>query len=199
MTLIVGLGHVAQTGKDTAAAVLVKELGFTKFGFADPLVQLAMEADPLVTAGTRTVNTAIGHGRFAHTVKGLGYEGAKGTYPEVRRFLQNLGVGARKVFGQDFWVEQLMAQIARKNPPKVVISDVRFENEALAIRKAGGVVVRIDRPGKVASGHVSETELVDFDFDKVIANATTIEDFQANVVTYVEGLFDGVPTKIDFT
>jgi hypothetical protein len=60
--------------------------------------------------------------------------------------------------------------------------------------------VRIDRPGCEPGGHVSNTELADYDFDKVIANATTVEEFEAAVLEYASGLLtDGVPVKMDFT
>lgn len=180
MTKIIGLGHVARVGKDTAAEGLVRELGFTRLGFADPLKELALAADPLITSSTRTVNVQAGHGRLAWTVAGMGWENAKNTYTEVRRFLQNLGLGARTVFGEDFWVEQTLRKAERHQ--RVVIPDVRFTNEADAIKAAGGIVIRIDRPGHVAAGHVSETELVDYDFDHVMANDGTALDLQVAVL-----------------
>lgn len=191
-TLIIGIGHVKRTGKDTAAAVLQEEFGFVRYAFAGPLLELAMEADPLVTSATRTVNTQVGHGRFAHTVRGLGYEAAKNTYPEVRSFLQKLGVGARKVFGENFWVDQLMGQISRRPVNRVVVPDVRFINEAEAIKAAGGVVVRVDRPGFTASGHVSETELLGYEFDHVLVNDGTLEQFKDLVRRFATGFLGGV-------
>lgn len=182
---IVGLGHVAQVGKDTAAAALCRDLGFVKVGFADQLRELAMKADPLVTSSVRTINKDVGHGRYAWVVQGMGYEPAKNTYPEVRRFLQNLGAGAREVFGLDFWIDQAMAR-ARKYE-RVVIPDVRYLNEAESIHAAGGVLIRIDRPGKVAHGHVSETELAGWDgWDETFVNATDVQALQANVVAFVK-------------
>ena len=182
--MIIGIGHVARTGKDTAAEALVRELGFKRVGFADPLKALAFEADPLITSNTRTVNISVGHGRLAWTVKGLGWEEAKNTYPEVRKFLQNLGIGARKVFGEDFWVERTLREASRHQD--VVIPDVRFENEADAIQAAGGILIRIDRPGHVAGGHVSETELVDYPFDHVVSNEGSIEDLQSRMIELVQ-------------
>lgn len=191
--MIIGIGHVARTGKDTAAEGLVRDLGYTKLSFAEPLKRLALEADPLITSATRTVNTASGHGRFAWTVKGMGWEDAKNSYPEVRRFLQNLGLGARKVFGEDFWVDRALAEAAKHQ--NVVFSDVRFVNEADAIRAAGGKVIRIDRPGHVGQGHISETELADYDFDQVIANDGAVWDLQAAVVDYAKFLEKKVPKR----
>jgi hypothetical protein len=183
--MIIGTGHVARAGKDTAAEGLIRDLGYQRMSFAAPLKELALKADPLITSATRTVNTQAGHGRLKWTVQGLGgWDAAKDTYPEVRKFLQNLGLGAREVFGEDFWVDMALKQAERYE--NVVFTDVRFINEADAIKAAGGKVVRIDRPGFVAAGHVSETELLGYDFDHVIVNDGTVVDLQLKLVDYAK-------------
>lgn len=188
--LIVGIGHVARTGKDTAALALCRDLQFVRKGFADQLKELALVADPLVTSATRTVNTNIGHGHLAWVVQGLGgWEPAKDNYPEVRKFLQRLGDGGRTVFGEDFWIDQLMRSI--QSEPRVVIPDVRYPNEAEAIKAAGGVVIRINRPGVVGGGHVSETALAGWTgWDEEFTNGSDIQTLQSNVVAYVRNLIE---------
>ena len=182
---IVGIGHVARTGKDTAAEALCRDLGFVRKGFADQLKELALAADPLVTSSTRTVNTDIGRGRLNWMVRSMGgWDQAKDTYPEVRRFLQDLGQGGRTVFGENFWIDRLMESLG--DAERVVIPDVRHPNEADAIKAAGGVLIRINRPGRVASGHISETALVDYNFDEEFNNDRSIADLQATVVAWVK-------------
>lgn len=191
--LIVGIGHVARVGKDTAATALCRDLGFVRLAFADQLKELALEADPLVTPAVKVVNTASGHGHLAWVVAGLGgFDAAKDTYPEVRKFLQRLGVGCRKVFGEEFWIDRLLERAA--GHPRVVIPDVRFANEAAAIKARGGVVIRINRPGYVAAGHVSETELSDWDFDEEFLNVGSVVELQVAVAGYVRNLLEaGTP------
>jgi hypothetical protein len=187
--LIVGIGHVARVGKDTAATALCRDLGFVRLAFADQLKELALEADPLVTPAVKVVNTASGHGHLAWVVAGLGgFDAAQDTYPEVRKFLQRLGVGCRRVFGEDFWIDRLLERAA--GHPRVVIPDVRFANEAAAIKARGGVVIRINRPGHVAAGHVSETELCDWDFDEEFSNVGSVAELQAAVGGYVRNLLE---------
>lgn len=62
--------------------------------------------------------------------------------------------------------------------PNWVISDVRFKNEAKAIKDKGGILIRVDRPGFEETGqHLSETALDDYDgFDHIIMNDGTVED-----------------------
>lgn len=183
--MIVGIGHVQRVGKDTAAEALCRDLGFVRKGFADPLKDLAFATNPLVTSGTRTVNTDVGHGRLQWVVQGCGgWEQAKNTYPEVRVFLQNLGQAARRVFGETFWIDRMFDKVGPAD--RIVVPDVRYRNEADEIRARGGVLIRINRPGRVAAGHVSETELVDFDWDEEFDNKGSIADLQATVVAFVK-------------
>jgi hypothetical protein len=184
MGLIVGIGHVARTGKDVAANALSRDLGFQRRAFADKLKELALLADPLITTQVATANIAVGRGRMDWVVKGMGWDEAKAVYPEVRRFLQELGTGARQVFGEDFWVKQAVEGIGKAN---VVFSDVRFHSEVDAVHALGGKLIRIDRPGRVAEGHISETALSNFDgWDAVIQNTGTVQDLETAVVNQVK-------------
>lgn len=185
MSLVVGIGHVARVGKDVAAKALSRDLGFQRRAFADKLKELALQADPLVTTQIQTTNVGAGRGRLSWVVQGMGWEEAKNVYPEVRKFLQDLGVGARAVFGETFWVDQAMADV--KKGQDVVFSDVRFHSEAEAIQALGGKLIRIDRPGRVAEGHVSETALAGWDgWDAVITNSGSIPSLEAAVVNQVK-------------
>lgn len=67
--------------------------------------------------------------------------------------------------------------------PNWVITDVRFPNEAEAIKEHNGITIRInrglvERTGKMIQGpeHISETALDDAKFDYVIENNGTIEE-----------------------
>jgi hypothetical protein len=195
--MIVGIGFNMRVGKDTAAMALSRELGFKRVGFADALKELALRADPLITTGNRAVNIGVGHGRLKWTVQGLGgWDKAKETYPEVRTFLQNLGLGAREVFGDDFWTNQVMAPAVSRDRAGLhtVIPDVRFLNEAEAIKEAGGFLIKLTRPGYGGDGHVSETQLAEYDgWDVVIENTGSIVELEASVIQTVR---DAMPPKM---
>lgn len=182
--MLIGLGHVAQVGKDVSARALVRDLQFEQRAFADPMRELALKLDPLVTASIQSINIGTGAGRLEHVVGGMGWEGAKAAYPEVRRILQALGTGARELFGEDFWVDLALKDL----PERCVISDVRFPNEAEAIHAAGGKLIKIDRPGRKPQGHISETALADFDdWDLVVTNDQGILELEQEIVMAVKG------------
>ena len=178
------MGSGKQVGKDTSADALCRDLNFRKVAFADVLRDLAMEIDPIITSSPQSVNMGIGRGRLAWAIQGLGYENAKQTYTEVREFLQRLGLACRNQFGEDFWVEQAFKDVDPDD--NVVFSDVRFENEAQAIRDAGGILIKVIRPGFNGDDHVSENALGDWDdWDLEVNNTGSITDLQSEVVGFV--------------
>lgn len=107
----------------------------------------------------------------------LGYEWNNMT---VRDFLQKLGTDAlRDGLHTNTWINALMADYVgmydldtdRTTWPKWIITDTRFPNEAEAIKKAGGIIIRINRPNVTPiNNHPSEISLDDWKFDHVIDN-----------------------------
>ncbi|MER5638414.1 hypothetical protein ABT095_15815 [Kitasatospora sp. NPDC002227] len=172
----------ARSGKDTAAARLTGEHLYTRVAFADPLKDLALSVDPIVSAEP-------GHfgylpTRLSAVVKREGWERAK-SRPEVRRTLQHLGQAIRDV-DPFFWVSIALSKLdvaSRWNLP-VVVTDCRYRNEADELRARGFLIVRIVRPDlseQPGSEHVSETELDDYPEDAVIHNSSTLQDLWAQL------------------
>jgi hypothetical protein len=183
--LIVGIGHKKRRGKDTAANPLVRELGFTKIGFADALKKLAYASNPVVTPEPGLQNTRVGFNRLATLVDRYGWEYVKDHYPLARQFLQDLGQAGRSTFGDYFWFHQWKESL--EDIENVVVPDVRFWNEAIALRKLGAVLIRIDRvlPG-AADGDISEHDLNEFDdWDLIIPNNGTIDELERTVLDFV--------------
>ena len=101
----------------------------------------------------------------------------------VREFLQKLGTAVRKEIDPDFWVKALFNTYHKGN---VIIADVRFPNEAEAIKERGGILIRIERPGAGAGEHVSETALDDYTgWNIIIDNVGTLEDLFNTVKFHV--------------
>lgn len=117
-----------------------------------------------------------------------------------RDFLQKLGTEAvRNNVHRDAWVLATMAgykphvvlrdthyagesihagMLAERRDvwPNWIITDVRFENEARAVRNAGGILVRMHRHKEPSSTHSSETSLDNYPFDVVVNNTGTEEE-----------------------
>lgn len=100
----------------------------------------------------------------------------------VREFLQTLGTNAlRDQLHEDVWINALFSDF--DDSKNWLITDVRFPNEAKAIKEKGGIVVRIDR-GLSADEHPSETALDDYEFDYVIPNKGTIEELLEEIIKF---------------
>jgi hypothetical protein len=110
-----------------------------------------------------------------------GWEGLKDRSPDIRGLLQRFGTEiGREMFSEDFWVDYALNSIP--DGGKAVISDVRYPNEADAIRQLGGKVYRVERDGVFAANeHASEHALDAYKFDGKIQNNGTIQGLQQNV------------------
>lgn len=95
-----------------------------------------------------------------------------------REILQAVGTDvARNICSETYWIdlaeEVLKSWIARKE--NVIISDVRFQNEADLIKKLGGEVIEITRKTeKDEDNHISENTTLDI--SKKVCNNTSIEE-----------------------
>ena len=64
-----------------------------------------------------------------------------------REILIHIGTPGFRRIDPEVWIKYLMRSVALHPDACHVISDVRFPNEAKAILDAGGVVLRVTRPG----------------------------------------------------
>ena len=167
--MIIGLSGYAQSGKDTVAELLCLNYRYHRRSFADPMREALMRLNPIV-----------GHEPLAHLVNDYGWDVAKSN-PEVRRLLQVFGTEVgRQMFGENFWVDIALAGLNSNH--RVVLSDVRFPNEAQAIVDKGGQVWRVQREGhKPVNLHTSETAMDNWRFDDVILNHGSLDDLADEV------------------
>jgi len=109
----------------------------------------------------------------------------------VRDFLQKLGTDAlRTGLHTNVWVNALMADYKlieygddeQGHYPNWIITDVRFPNEAQAIKDKGGIIIRVDRTGgKPINNHLSEIGLDGWKFDYKIANVSGIFELKESI------------------
>ncbi|MFJ2407118.1 hypothetical protein ACIOUE_38125 [Streptomyces xanthochromogenes] len=170
----------ARSGKDTAAARLVQRYAFVRVAFADPLRESAMALDPIVGADTSAYGALPI--RLSDLVKRYGWERSKTEFPEVRRTLQRLGEAVREN-DPDYWLRLALDKIrtADRWGIPVVVTDCRYPNEFDALRAAGALLVRVDRPAldehqDQAAGHISETALAGYPVDAVLTNGGTVAE-----------------------
>lgn len=179
---IVGLHGPLQSGKNTAAEVLIRN-GYTPVAYADALRTQLYKLNPVVfESGNMLV-------RIQNLVDSIGWDEAKTKYPEVRRLMQSLGTEAgRDIHGEDCWVNIVHRYYDINFNDDYVATDVRFPNEVLGIHKRGGIVIRIERDGKAPDPtHRSEILLPNCDY--VVTNNTTVEELHEKILEIVDKHF----------
>ena len=167
-TLIIGLGAYRRVGKDT---------------FGNFLIEACRERDPSFAIGKRSFAYKLK--QVCHDLYGWAglrepefYETREGEqYREVvlpgigkspRQLWIDMGTKAiREHVYEPTWLDYLLK--GRHDLDVLVIPDVRFPNEAEAIRIAGGVLVKIVRPGFGPGPDVADRALLGYDgWDYVI-------------------------------
>ena len=180
--MIVGFGHRAQVGKDTAGDWLVKQ-GWERLAFADLVRQVLYTLDPVVDPVSTDYYFCL-----QNMVDKMGWEITKSNQ-EVRGLLQRLGHGLREILDPAVWCRPVIreAELLDESGTNVVITDVRYMNEVEAIWKANGRVYRIDREVPLLN-HSGEEQLDEFQgWDGVIDNNGSINDLYGQVKALVMG------------
>lgn len=168
--MIIAFGHRKQVGKDTCGQYLADFYNFERVAFADPLKQ-ALSAmfgfdEKQLQGSDDDKNLVDPHWGFS-----------------PRHALQTLGEGARQLFGDDVWLRSAERRIVSSKKKNVVITDLRYPNEAEMIRKHGGILVRIDRPslGPIVDQHHSENALKNYNFDRIVVNDGSLSSLKESI------------------
>lgn len=106
-----------------------------------------------------------------------------------RELLQRFAEAIRCQIDEDFWVKSMLATY--QNSEDWIISDLRYENEARALKERGAVLVRIHRPRLGYNDHISEVNLDNYpDFDYHIDNTGDLKDLYNSVQEFCNFLKD---------
>lgn len=188
--MLIGLTGYAGSGKDAAAAGLITE-GWKRVSFAEPIRQMLLVLNPIIDPSGK---------RLSHWLKIFDWDETKRIFPEVRRLLQVLGTEVgRDMIDQDLWT-----RLAKrtwddhfKAGYNVVVTDVRFANEAASLRFNGGKIFRLHRLGVTpARYHVSDTSVDLIRPDYEIVNNGTVEELQTTLKTMLSTI-DPVSVKLN--
>ena len=107
--------------------------------------------------------------------------------PLVRLLLQNYGTNVRRKDSENYWVAKWLDKIDISD--NIIADDVRFLNEANAIKDVGGIVIRIVRPSvKSIDTHISETEMDKIEPDYEIINSSNKEYLQSEIKKIINEL-----------
>lgn len=199
---LVGIGGFKTSGKDSTFRAVQKavteinpELVVARTGFADKLkimaaLALGLEAKP------ETLITLMDDAKenwdieVTRSVSKSGFEIIKRL--TGRQYLQWFGGHARTVFGETFWIDQVLPNPAGyhwseelseryPNVDILCITDVRYQNEAQRVERLHGEVWRVERPGLDSDGHSSEVPLPNSFINHVVHNNGTLDELEEKV------------------
>jgi hypothetical protein len=201
--MLIGISGKRNAGKTTLANLAVTEFGFMKDNFAFALknevkvfilthMQEGQKFDdawlwgsnkdkdiPFVLDVRRfsppvmSEYAHFGFFDFVTTVDG-------GYITSGRRMLQWYGTNFKRAKNPSYWTEQTMESLDLNH--RVIIDDMRFPNEAEAIRQAGGILIRVNRPTNTPATesdfHPSEVALDNYEhFNLTIQNNWDLEKY----------------------
>lgn len=173
-TTLIGLCGQAGSGKDAVRSILENKHDFSGLAFAAPI--RAMLGQLLQMSGCSADYMERRDLKEAD-IPGLGVS--------YRYLAQTLGTEwARHHLGADFWVRVVAtaaADLRVRGHRQIVVSDVRFANEAGWIRSQGGEVWLIERPG-VAPVRRHASECINFRVDQVLRNDGTLDALAGRVL-----------------
>lgn len=180
----IGLTGFPGSGKNALADVLVAEHGFTSIAFADPIREALLGLDPIVDVEKYDRQMVLlPYQPLSWLVENYGWDEAKRSYPDVRRLLQNMGTEAIRALDPDFWVRIAMQKATQADGP-VVFTDTRFQNEVDSIRRQGGILVRVERPGfGPVNDHISESDLAHEKAELVVLNVGPEHELEGHART----------------
>ena len=209
--MIIGVCGFIGSGKDTVADYLVNFHEFRRDSFANSLkdaVSAVFGWDRNLLEG-RTKEAR----EWREEVDSWWAERLSMPTLTPRWVLQYWGTEVcRRSFHDDIWISSLENKL-RNSRDHVVISDVRFPNEVAAIKKAGGIVLRVVRGQepvwlRVAQAactgdqkaqqlmsdefkiHASEWAWLNTDFDHVVDNSGSIDQLYTQVKNLLSDLPD---------
>jgi hypothetical protein len=203
--MIIGLNGRLKAGKDTTFGVIkefipeAEQVSFARM--------LKMSAAASIGIDVETLEAFKGREDLFYELVDLNPPGDVYRF-NIRQYLQWYGTeGHRHVFGDDFWVDMALPAKLDHSDRVLVVTDMRFPNEAQRVIDLGGITVKVERETVTNhAAHVSEQN-IDHMIQYFLDNRGTMTDLRANVAqmlleigadtgdpTLMEGMLEDVNT-----
>lgn len=182
MPQLVGFSGKKRSGKDTGGDILINKYGYIQYAFAGPLKAACQEIFMFSEAQTNGNDKEVQDDRWGITARKVFQifgtemfrEKLADFFPEMEGIKENFWI-----YRFQLWYENLM----KENPDaKVVVTDVRFPNEAEIVKKLGGIVIKVERNTcSNTDMHSSEKniDLIRGDFN--IENNGTLQEYYTKI------------------
>lgn len=171
---LLGITGKKNCGKSTAARYLEIHHNFIRISFADPLKCMLAAlglSDEELWGDQKEIPSNLLNGQTPrHAVQTLGTE------------------WGRNLIHKDIWISAWKLLVS-KCPAPVVTDDLRYLNEAEAIKQLGGRILLLERSGiESTDTHSSEIEMEKISYDNKIVNGGSVTDLVLEVGEFLEEL-----------
>ncbi len=188
MTLIVGLGHQSGVGKNTVAHIISQQMPILAGKVR--LAQAAFAAGVKKTAHQLFSPYGLRDGHHYE----LHREDRLVPLPVINKTPIELWVGvgdSMRTLAKNVWIEQAFREV---EPCHIgLITDLRYRNEADAIRARCGIVVKVENPRVTPLNTPADHDMDEFnDWDFTVVNDGTIEQLRFKVSALTELILDAV-------
>jgi hypothetical protein len=194
MGLLLGITGSAQSGKDTFAEMLAEELKkqtdqrFVLMAYAHELKLRVQKDFDLSYEQLWGTEKEFADERYRRP-EWKHLDGGTVTHWTPREIMQNYGQFYRTI-DYGFWVKYLFGVIKQNDYKNVIITDIRYPNEAQPIVDSDGYVIKITRGNKAEihnQYHSSEISMAKYDkIDFIVGNNDTLDELKHNAVDVVK-------------
>lgn len=175
--MIIGFTGKKKAGKDTASLILINKHNFISLAFADPLKKGAKEL-------------------FDLSDEQLHDQTKKEIIDErwnmsPRQILQWLGTDIlRNNISDEIFITNMKNKLKNNSHKYIIITDVRFDNEAEMIKNLGGIIININRNNidESKDNHITESGINSKYIDINIDNNGTIDELHNKVLNIFDDL-----------
>ncbi len=181
--MVIGIAGKAGAGKDTVAKMIIEHLPEAEF----EIVRFADKLKDIICLLTGCTREDLEDQEFKESQLPAEWVDDFGTI-SYRQAMQYIGTDLfRNKFHKDTWVNATMRDI-KPELYNYIIPDVRFKNEADAIRNMGGIIINVDSNRSQDYSHESEEGLKNYNFDMLVYNydsLQTLDNAIGNLVKHI--------------
>lgn len=166
---LIGITGAAGTGKTTIAEYLFRKSNAQVIACADPIKE--------------ALSALFGFPRKSWQDREWKERPLAMIGQSPRQLAQSFGTEwGRRMVNEDIWISEVISRWRKSEFALTVVPDVRFDNEALQLLRAGGLMIRVTREeAPLVAQHESEIPVPDNLIHLTIKNDGAIEDLFSKV------------------
>lgn len=175
--MIIGIAGKKGSGKDTLGKYICEKYGYKRYAFGDPVKEVCrilfgFNDEQLYGSEKEKMDMKLGI-RPREAFQKIGTDFGRET---IHKLLPRLMIEPGEL-----WISIFLRNAEKNN---LVITDVRFQNEADAIKKAGGIIIYLDSKYAIKDNHKSEK--IDVTYDYLLRNDGEKQDMYKKLESLID-------------